>query len=93
MTIVPIADIAGANAAVALGAAGIRARRIWLTASGSSNARFGNASVAAAKGVELPADVLVTISASDADIGDSIDLSIASVYVPSGTTVKATYGV
>ncbi len=96
MTIRTVADIIGADAKVALIALAstgpIKARRIWLTAHGSSNARFGDTNVAAARGEELPADVQCTFSASDADITDNIDLSTAFVYVPSGTTVTVTLG-
>ena len=92
MTIQSAADIAGDNAVHALGAAGKRARRIWLTATGSSNARFGDASVGAARGVALQNGVETTISASDGDIADSIDLSEASVYIPSGTTLSYSWG-
>jgi hypothetical protein len=94
MTIHPIADIIGAGNTVALSASqGQRARRIWLTAHGSSNARFGNASTAAAVGVELPADQLCVFSASDADMTDGIDMTVASVFVPNGTTVTGAYGI
>lgn len=94
MTIHALADITGAGNTVAISASqGQRARRLWLTAHGSSNARFGNTSAAAAVGVELPADQLCTFSASDADPTDAIDLTIASVYVPNGTTVSISYGI
>lgn len=92
MTVNTEADIVGANAKVALGAANQYARRIWLTAHGSSNARFGDVNVAAARGVELPADVECTFSASDADVSDRINLALAYVYVPSGTTVTVAWG-
>lgn len=93
MTIHTAADIAGSGAAVQLSSTqGTFARRIWLTAHGSSNARFGGPGVAAAQGVELPADALVTVSASDADISDRIDLTTAYVYVPNGTTLTVAWG-
>ena len=88
-----IADIVGSGAAVALGAVGRRASVIWLTAHGSSNARFGDSSVAAARGVELPADTLCTFRSVQGYTVDSIDLSEAYVYVPNGTTVTVAYGV
>ena len=96
MVIQTAADIAGGNAKVALGTAGQRARRLFLTshtASSGAPARFGDVNVAAARGVELPLDVQVTISASDADPADSIDLSTSYVYVPSGTTVTFAWGI
>lgn len=94
MTIQTSADIAGANKAVPLSAivGSQPARRIWLCAHGSSNARFGDVNVAAARGVELPQDTLQTFSASDADATDGIDLVNAYVYVPSGTSVSVAWG-
>ena len=92
MTIQTRADIAGADAKVALSSTqGVKARRIWLTASGGT-ARFGDANVAVGRGVICPQNVLVTISASDADPTDTIDLTIASVYVPTGTTLTVSWG-
>ncbi len=96
MTFIPLPDITGADAAVALSTLAtqpLRARRVFLTAHGSSNARFGNSAVTATKGVELPADTLCVFSASDGDIGDNIDLTNAFVWVPSGTTLTRTIGV
>lgn len=92
MTITTAADITGDNAKHVLGTAGQRARRIFLTSTGA-NSRFGDTNVAAAQGVELPKDIEVTISASDGDISDSIDLSAAFVYVPSGATLTVSFGV
>lgn len=99
MTIRTLADFIGADAKVQLvqppadGASKDFARRIWLTAHGSSNARFGDTNVGAARGVELPADAIVVISASDADIADRIPLIQQFLYVPSGTTVTVTFGI
>lgn len=93
MVIQSAVDIAGGNAAVALAAAPRRARRIFLTATGSSNARFGDANVTATRGVALQGGVMEIISASDGDIGDAIDLSEAFVYLPTGTTLSIAWGV
>lgn len=87
MTILSAADIAGDNTTHVLGAAGQRARRLFVTAHGSSNARLGDANVSSTRGVELPADVCVVVSASDADPTDSLDLSSVKAYVPTGTTL------
>jgi hypothetical protein len=75
------------------GSAKIRARRLWLCAHGSSNGRYGDTNVAAARGLELPADQVVTISASDADIADAIDLTQQFLFLPNGTSVSITYGI
>ncbi len=93
MVIQTAADIVGANAKVAVGNSGTRARRLFLTPHGSSAARFGDTNVAAARGVELPADIMSVISASDADVTDSFDLSTVYLYVPSGTTVTVAWGI
>lgn len=93
MTVRSIADITGDNAPHAISStSGPRARRLFLTAH-SGSARLGDASVTAARGVELPTDVEVTVSASDADPTDSIDLSAVYAYVPSGTTLTISYAV
>ncbi len=93
MQIYSIADIAGDNAAHAIGADPQQARAIFLTATGG-NARFGDlANVGAARGVELPKDVEVTIRASEADKFDHIQLNQAAVYVPSGTTLTIAFGI
>jgi hypothetical protein len=93
MTINTVADITGDNAKHAISAtANASARSLWLTAHGSSNARFGNVNVAAASGVQLTADVQSTFSANAADPTDWIDLTAAYVYVPAGTTVSITWG-
>lgn len=92
MTVLPIADIAGDNAAHALGTAGQRARWIKVTASGGT-ARLGNSAVAAAVGVLCPQNVPVTLESNGADPTDSYDLAGIEAYVPSGTTLTVTYGV
>lgn len=92
MVIQTQADIVGANAKVALGTAGQRARRLFLTPTGGK-CRFGDVNVAAARGVELNTDVETTISASDADETDSMDMSTVYVYVPSGTTLTVAWGI
>ncbi len=92
MTLHSVTDITGTGSPIALSATlGTRARRIFLTAL-TAVARFGDSAITATRGVELPIGVPVTISASDADIGDSIDLS--TVYViQTGGTVSVSYGV
>jgi hypothetical protein len=93
MTIQTEADIAGANAKVQISStAGAQARRLWLCAFGG-NARFGDVNVAAARGVELKQDVPAVFSASDGDATDTIDLTAAYAYVPSGTTLTVSWGV
>ena len=92
MTVHTIPDIVGASQAVAISAVeGTRARRLFFTAHTTSTARFGDKNVAAAQGVELPADTMCTFSASDADCTDLMDLTAAFVYVPSGTTVSVAW--
>lgn len=94
MTIQTQADIAGAGAKVAIGAAGQYARRLFLCATGGA-ARFGDTNVTATRGVELPQDEPVTISASDGDIADRITLGPqgnAWVFAPLSTTVTVSWG-
>lgn len=86
MTIESSADIIGANAAVSLGAAPLRARSVLLTALGG-NARLGDANVGATRGAALVQNVPVRIDASAADPVDAMSLPNLYVYVPSGTTV------
>lgn len=100
MTIQTIPDFVGASGSVPIaaqptsGAANLQARRIFLCAHGSSNARYGDkANVGAARGVELPADTVVTISVSGADITDRIDLTQQGLYIPTGTSVSVSYGI
>lgn len=93
MVIHSLPDIVGGNAKVQISATnGLTARRLFLTATGGT-ARFGDVNVGAAQGVQLPMGVEVTISASDADVTDSIPLIQAYLYVPSSTTVTISYGV
>jgi len=94
MTVLTAADITGDDAVHVLGSAGLAARRIWITAHGSSNARFGDeANVGSSRGVALSADVQYSFSVSDADLTDRIGLNTVAVYVPTGTTVSYTWGV
>ena len=93
MTILTAADIVGANAKVALGTAGQTARRIFITATGSANARFGDTNVGAARGAALPNGTPVQLTASDSDLTASFDLSQTFVYVPTGTTISYTWAV
>ena len=70
------------------------ARRLFLTAINGTGARFGDyATITAGQGVSLPQNVEVTISASDADPVDLLDLYASGVYVPSGVTVTVAYAV
>lgn len=94
MTINSIADIAGDNAVHPISAATeANARKLWLTAIGGT-ARFGaKGNVGAAVGVELPEGVLCEFSASSSDRVDTIDLTQAAAYVPSGTTLTIAYGI
>jgi hypothetical protein len=90
MVIRSLPDITGTGSPIPLVATpGTRARRIFLTAL-SAVARFGDASITATRGVELPVGVEVTISCSDADMTDLIDLSTACV-LQSGGTVSASF--
>lgn len=91
MVISSLADIAGDGAAHAIGSATLQARALFLTATGGT-ARFGDANVAAGRGVELPADECVVIRASEADSTDYIALGQTHVYVPNGTTLTIAYG-
>jgi hypothetical protein len=99
MVIQTFTDIIGANTAVQvsnginLGNHRLAARKLWLTPHGSNNARFGDASVSATQGVEMPADVLQTFGASEADPTDAIDLTNAWIWVPTGTTITRAWGV
>lgn len=92
MVITSIADIAGDNAVHALGSSIQQARQLTLTAI-SGPARFGDASVGAAQGVELPTGIPVTFFANPADLNDFIQLSQAHAYIPSGTTLTISYGI
>jgi hypothetical protein len=91
MVISSVADIVGDNGVHALGGATLQARVLILTAVGGP-ARFGDASVGAARGAELEPDVTVQIRASEADPTDYIALAQARAYVPSGTTLTIAYG-
>lgn len=90
MTVQTVADIVGANTKVPIGAAGQRTRRLMITASGGA-ARFGDTNAAAARGLLLPQNVPVTISASDADRTDTMDLGSVYAYIPSGTTLTVAF--
>lgn len=94
MVIQDYADIAGDNAVHALSATqGMQARFLTITAVGGP-ARFGSiATVGAARGVDLPTGVPVTFRASDADRTDSISMTQAAAYVPSGTTLTYSSGI
>lgn len=93
MVITDIADIAGDNAVHAIGTTANEARVLILTAVGGP-ARFGSiATVGAARGVQLPTGVPVTIRASSADLTDYIGLGQAAAYVPSGTTLTIASGI
>ena len=94
MTINGIADIAGDNAVHPIsGATQANARKLWLTAIGGT-ARFGaKGNVAAAVGVELPEGVACEFEASSSDRIDTIDLTQAAAYIPSGTTLTIAYGI
>jgi hypothetical protein len=92
MVITDLADIAGDNAVHALAASG-EARALFLTAVGGP-ARFGSvATVGAARGVDLPTGVPVTIRASEADRTDRFNLTQMGVYIPSGTTLTISTGI
>ena len=91
MVITSIADIAGDNAVHALGTVQ-QARQLTLTAVGGP-ARFGDASVGAAQGVELPTGIPVTFFANPAYLNDFIQLSQAHAYIPSGPTLTISYGI
>lgn len=92
MTIHSIADIAGGSATVPLLATvGTRARRIFLGVVGSGTVRVGDANVTSSRGVAVVAATPLTISVSDADETDLIDLNTVNAYVPSGTTLTVSY--
>lgn len=91
MTINTVADFTSSASAQQIATASHQCRRLWLCATGGK-ARFGDANVGAARGVELPADVEVTIAASDSDATDTIQLDQCYVYVPSDVTVTVTWG-
>ena len=91
MTINTIADIAGDGAKHAIGTPSQQARRIWLTSlTGAS--RFGDANVAAGRGVALTEGVECVFAASDSDATDVIWLDQAFVFVPNGDTVTVAWG-
>lgn len=94
MTITSRADIAGADAKVAISTTpGAQARSLWLTATGSSNARFGDTNITSARGIALTANVQSTFNANAGDPTDVIDLTTSYVYVPTGTTISVSWGV
>lgn len=94
MTINDIADIAGNDGVHAIsGSTPANARQLTLCASGGT-ARFGaKATVGAARGTLLPQNVPVVFHASQSDQIDTIDLTQAAVYVPTGTTLTISAGV
>lgn len=66
---------------------------ILQTLSGASGARFGDSNVGATRGVNLPASVGPTVlRTSVADERDKIDLTLAYIYVPAGSTLTITIG-
>jgi hypothetical protein len=92
MVITDQPDIAGDNAVHAIAASG-EARVLILTAV-AGPARFGSiATVGAARGVDLPTGIPVTIRASEADRTDKFNLAQVACYVPSGTTLTITTGI
>ena len=100
MVVISLQDIVGASAKVRIapnqtgGTNTLKARRLFLTAINGTGARFGDyATITAGQGVSLPQNVEVTISASDADPVDLLDLYASGVYVPSGVTVTVAYAV
>lgn len=66
-----------------------RARHIYFTSIGGVS-RWGDASVGANRGSELPSGVPVVTSANEADISDTLDLGQVNVYVPSSSTLTIT---
>ena len=91
MTITTVADFTHSASAQPIATASQECRRLWLTAL-SIAARFGDVNVAAAQGIELAADRITTIAASDSDPTDTIHLDQCYLYVPSGSTVSVTWG-
>ena len=91
MVVTTIADIAGDNAVHILGSAKIRARQIYLTATGG-NARIGDAAnVGASRGVAIIQNVPFVLQQDAANPMDSYALETVAVYVPSGTTLSVTF--
>lgn len=92
MQIYSLPDLTGGSATVPIGAAGLEARVLILT-SLVGTSRFGDSSASATRGVALPPNVPVIFRASDADKFDFIQLSNASAYIPSGSTLTIAYGI
>jgi hypothetical protein len=90
MQISTLADIAGASTTVPLTTGAAQARQLTLCAIGGT-ARFGDASVGAAQGVELPEGVPVTFGVNNGDRIDTMQLNQAHAYIPTGTTLTITY--
>jgi hypothetical protein len=91
MTINTAADFTSSGSAQQIASASKECRRLWLTAIGVA-ARFGDANVGAAQGVELPVGIEVTFAASDSDDTDTIHLDQCYLFVPSGSTVTVSWG-
>lgn len=95
MTIQTLPDIVGSGAKVAISTQqGLKCRRLFLTGfriSLGAAARFGDTNVGAARGVILSNATVVTISASDEDPTDLLDLTAAFAYVPAGVTLKVSF--
>lgn len=91
MQISTLPDLAGGDATVALTSGAACARQITVCAVGGI-ARFGDASVAIARGVELPMGVPVTFRVNSDDPVDLIQLNQTHAYIPTGTTLTISYG-
>ena len=92
MTPQTVADITPNGAAVAIGATGIRATVIQLTATGTT-CRWGDSNVGAARGQKLPAGVPVTLPRAEFAQG-YYDLGKVYVYAGSGSdSVSVSYSV
>lgn len=92
MNPVSLADIIGANAAVALvpNTSPLYAQCVVLTATGG-NARLGDANVGAARGAQIVQNVPMILQPSGGDITARFNLQAIHVYVPSGTTLTVMY--
>lgn len=92
MQIESLADIAGDNAVHPIAATGQPYARTLLLCAIGGSARFGaKATVGAAVGVALAQNVPLEISGNAEDYTDTIDLTQAAAYVPSGTTLTIAY--
>ncbi len=89
MQLYTVADITGDSAAHALAPAA----RVWFIAATGGVLRVGDASVAAARGVNVAQNTPLTLVPDGSDVTAKWPAGTVYVYVPSGATASISYGV